>query len=238
MKQTNKEKIMPKVTQEEYFNLLKKTRELEDEVSSYRQKTPLVGIRWYGLGGNSISLSNPVNGINRVILEGKSGRDEDKKAVIDYGTWMRLKRMDKKVEDGLIVRDDNVIDELQVAGKIAPVDNTKSSNSFTDKEILKLFSGSVTPLRKIVDKMTSHWGPIHFIRVAEEHSIKDKAKLGILIERRNYLFAKDKLYRLNIHDLRLCCEQHRIQCENMNVKEMVNELLEIELQFINDSEFS
>lgn len=208
-----------------YDDMAKKLEMMELELDTHRQKSPLVGIRWYGGGGFGIGLTYPVQGVTKLALQGFNDR-----AVIDHATWLRI-RNTEHAKFGLLVRDDTVIDELQILGKTALPDNTlPGPNSLTEEEATILLKGAVTALKKVVKKMDSHWGPIRLIKFAKIINVTDVTKLSYLRSVRDLLLSEFRWGLLHPHDLRLACENYKItNWEQMDPKEMIKELVKSEM---------
>lgn len=213
------------------FNRLQdEMRELQAELETYRQRSPIVGIRWYGEGGFGIGLTHPVNGVSRLALTGYGD-----KAVIDQATWVRIKTTEH-ARFGLLVRDDEVIEEMHIIGVAAKKDHEKNVNSYTDKETEELLKGSVTSLNQVLNPMDSHWGPIHFLKAAEQIGMKNVTKLTAIKQRRDKLSCEFRWALLHEHDLRLAADQYKIKdAENTSSDELVKILAGIEIQ--QNSEF-
>jgi len=216
----------------EIFNKLQdQLREVNAELETYRQRSPIVGVRWYGGGGFGIGLSHPVNGIGRIALNGYGD-----KAVIDYATWVRIKNTEH-ARFGLLVRDDDVIDEMHITGVKAKADVDKGPNSFNDKEVKELLKIPQTKLQHALNDMDSHWGPIHLLKAAAELGITGVAKIAAIKRRRDELSCEFRWSLLHPHDLKLACEQYKIPgWENMIEDEMVKVLAKIELEQNNEFE--
>lgn len=211
-----------------YIQLLNKVDNLETEVDTYRQKSPIVGVRWYGEGGFGIGLTHPINGVTRIALSGFNDA-----AVIDYSTWLRIKNTEQ-AKDGLLVRDDTVIEEHSIMGKVAQKDNTNPGpNSLTQKQAETLLKGSMAQFKKIVSKMDSHWGPTRLIKTANLLEIQDETKMAYLRERRDNLLSEFRWNLLHPHDLKLACERHGISgWQTMDKDRMVKELTAFEINML------
>ena len=128
-----------------YVKLLDRFDNLETELDTYRQKSPIIGVRWFGAGGMGIGLTHPINSVTKVALDGYGD-----KAVIDYATWTRIRKC-IHCKFGLLVRDDSVIEEMHITGKVAPADReAPGPNSLTQAQTEKLLNGSVVALKKVV----------------------------------------------------------------------------------------
>lgn len=205
--------------------------EMEAELETYRQRSPIVGVRWYGLGGFGIGLTHPVNGVSRLALTGYGD-----KAVIDQATWVRI-RTTEHARFGLLVRDDDVIDEMHIIGVKAKKDHERNVNSYTDKETEELVKGSITKLNQALSSMDSHWGPIHFLKAADKIGMKNVAKVTAIKQRRDLLSCEFRWSLLHEHDLRLASEQYKIKdAENTTSDELVKILAGIEIQQNNEFE--
>ncbi len=216
-----------------YEELLKRTELLTSELESFRQKSPLVGIRWYGDGGCGISLTRPINGQLKFAVKGYGD-----KAVVDLACWNRL-RSTEGFRDGVMVRDDKVIDEFEINGVKALPDKEfqKSPNGFTDAEIKKLLKGSMKTLKSVLDKMSRHQGPMHFLRVAKNLEFENESVLSQVKKRASFLFVLSNNKRKNIHELRHSCEIYKVRFDGMDEAEMVNVLTDKELEFNKAYEF-
>lgn len=203
----------------EHIKVLEKVAELERQNELYKQKAPLVGVRWYGEGGNAIHLSYPVAGNTRVHLNGYGA-----KGVIDYVTWTRMAKTEP-AQSGILVRDDSVIDEMMVIGIKATPDATRNPNSFNDDEIVELFNLSMPKFKKIVNSFTSHWGAIHFLKVAEVNKIDDIGKVTLLKDRREHLLDRYRYELLHWHDLVQAAKSRNIPFEGRDKSEVIDDLM-------------
>lgn len=211
------------VNRDSFEKLQREADKLREELESYRQRSPLVGVRWYGEGGLGIHLTHSREGISKVELDGYGAAD-----VIDYATWHRMKKSEV-VGNGLLVRDDSVIDEEKITGIKAKVDDTKSVNAFTDSEIAVLMEQPLSTLAPIIDMMDSHWGPEHFIRWAKRNDFKDVAKIQYIKKKRDFLAAKYRWSLAHPHDLQLACELHKVEFEGRYLDDVIDELTQIEI---------
>lgn len=214
------------VPKDVYSKLMSKLENLESELAVYKEKSPLVGVKWYGLGGFGIGLSHPVAGATRVNLKGYGDQ-----AVIDWATWQRIKSCEL-ARAGLVVRDDSVIGEMHISGVNAPEDDAHpSKNCFTDAEVVKLLKGSLSGIKKTMARVDSHYAPERILRYAERHGFEDQTKLISIRERMDELSCKYRWALLSIHDLRLACEQHKIRgWDEMLEEEMVDLLSANEIE--------
>lgn len=210
----------------EIFNKLQdQLNDVTAELETYRQRSPLVGVCWWGMGGFGIGLTHPINGVNRIALNGYGD-----KAVIDYATWVRI-RNTEHARFGLLVRDDSVIDELHIVGVTAKQDVTKSVNSLTNNEATALLKGTLAKLNEALKVMDSHWGPIHLLKAAEELKMTTPSKIQTISKRRDELATKFRWALLHPHDLKLACEQYEVRgWEQMDETEMVEVLSDIEIK--------
>jgi hypothetical protein len=229
MKQKQVSSTVPK---ELFDRQSKELEQIRQELDLYQQKSPIVGVRWFGRGGFGIGLSHPVGGLTRLVLDGYGD-----KAVIDYTTWLRIRSTEHAVL-GLLVRDDLVIDELSMTGVAAKPDaNKPGPNSFTPTEAKKILEGSIKDLKKVVDGLTSFWGAIHLIDEARDLGITDESRLSIIRSRKNYLLLKFRVSLLHPHDLQVACESFKVRdSENLSIDEKIDALTEIEFKNLNSSD--
>lgn len=212
-----------------YNKLQDQFKELQSELETYKQRSPIVGVRWFGGGGFGIGLTHPVNGINKIALDGYGD-----KAVIDYATWLRICNTEH-ARFGLLVRDDTVIDELKIIGVPAKKDNSTNTNSFTNAEVTTLLKGSTVKLVKVLDEMTSHWAPIRFLKEYEILNLDDDTKRLKLEDRRNYLLCRFRWSLLHPHDLRQSCEQYKIpNWQDLDKEEILDILTKRDLAITKD----
>lgn len=212
------------ITPEMYMGLLKKYEQVLSELDLFKQKSPIVGVRWFGKGGTSIGLTYAVAGQTRVVLEGYGS-----KAVIDYPTWIRM-RTSEEARVGVLVRDDSVIAELGVSGIIGEPDKKRNPNALLDEEIIILLKGNVGDLKKKVEAFTNHFPALHMLMVAKEIGFNDLSKLSIIRDKYRYLLTKFKISLLHHHDLTLSCELYNISFDNKTDEQMIEELTQIELK--------
>jgi len=215
------------------FNKLQdELSELRAELETYRQRSPIVGVRWYGEGGFGIGLTHPVNGVTRLALTGYGD-----KAVIDFATWIRIKNTEH-ARYGLLVRDDDVIEEMHIVGVPAKKDVEKGCNSLTYVETVELLKGPLTKLNQKLKTMDSHCGPIHLLRHADRMDKPIGAtKLLSIKRRRDELSCEFRWSLLHPHDLNLAAEQYKIpNWEALSSDEIAKTLAKIELEQNNEFE--
>jgi len=170
------------ITPEMYHSLMTKLDEVTKENELFKQKSPLVGVRWFGLGGIGLGLNYAVNGTKRVSLEGYGD-----KGVIDVGTWFRV-RGTEEVRGGILVRDDRVIEETATNGYAAKPDIKENPNAFVDDEIERILKmKSMNKLRQVMKNCTNHFCPKHFRMVGKEINC-GLERLAIISERETYLY--------------------------------------------------
>lgn len=205
--------------------LIEKNKELESELELFKQKAPLVGVRWYGDGSFMIALSFMIQGLNKIILKGYGD-----KAAIDLSTWARLKGSEA-VQKGILVRDDTVIDELHVPGVIAKHIEDKNPNAFTDDAILSILKNKTKKqLENIIDNCTDHFPLKHFLRVYHRNNLDDPGKMIILDKRYAELFAFHRWSLLDDHDLNIGLEQAGLNWENVSREDKIEALVRKDLE--------
>lgn len=206
-------------------SLIERNMQLERENNLFRDNSPLVGVRWYGEGGATIRLSNRINGYTKVDLNGFGD-----KAVIDLATWTSRTKDGKLVKQGVLVRDDAVIDELNVKGVVAEPDISKNSNSLTLQEIKELLKSKISIFKKRLDEFTYPAPLWAMVRVAKDIGFDNYEKLMLTKERAHYLFAYNNVDRLHNHELFLGCQLAGIKNpEDMDRDEAVKLLTEFEI---------
>lgn len=214
--------------QKMYSDLSDRHEATKKENDIFKQKTQIVGVRWYGKGGFGIGLNYMVNGINRVALEGYGAT-----GIIDYSSWIRV-RTTEECRNGILVRDDSVISDMGLEGMIGSfgaVDRFTNANAFTDKEITPLLNGRVTELKKVVKQFTHHFVARHFLEVAKRIKLKDQTKIHVIKDRYFELFVRFKNGLLLYHDLTLCCELNNIKnFDVLTSAEMIEKLSILELE--------
>ncbi|MCK9369428.1 hypothetical protein M0R04_05780 [Candidatus Dojkabacteria bacterium] len=221
---SSEEKKDNKISPETYELIAKQLEATTQELERYRQKSPLVGVVWYGDGGFSIGLESPILGITKVIL-----RSYGEKAVITHSAWLRIQGTNECI-GGIIVRDDSAINALGAVGVVAKKDSVSNPNAFTDEQILEILGkSSLNEVKSIVSKMTNHFAPRHFLRVAKANGIEASPKLSIVVRKYQELFTQHKYSILHHHDLTTACELAGIQFEGLSKKEMEDELVKLEL---------
>lgn len=216
------------VTSDMYIRAMDRVASLEHELDLYKQKTPLVGVVWYGQGGFGIGLSQMINGRTRVALEGFGA-----KAVIDYSTWIRI-RGTEEAQNGILIRDDSVIKGMAVPGVVAEPDKKKNPNVFLISEIEKILVGSISGVKKTMNQITNHFPAKLFLKVAkdlnkEKEDTIDKSKLAIIENKYNELFIKHKWSLLHHHDLTTACELQGIDFTHLTDDQMIHKLSKLEL---------
>lgn len=214
--------------QKMYSDLSDRHEATKKENDIFKQKTQIVGVRWYGKGGFGIGLNYMVNGVNRVALEGYGAT-----GIIDYSSWIRV-RTTEEARNGILVRDDDVIKDMGLDGMIGsygPPDRFANVNAFTDKEITPLLNGRITELKKIVKQFTHHFVARHFLEVAKRNKLKDQSKIHVIKDRYFELFVRFKNGLLLYHDLTLCCELNNIKnFDVLTSAEMIEKLSVLELE--------
>jgi hypothetical protein len=213
-----------KITEEMYEALLKKQSATERELELFKQKSPIVGLRWYGEGGFGIGLTYPIMGITKVSLEGYGT-----KAVIDHSSWLRV-RNTEEVRAGILVRDDSVVAELGIIGVTADPEKVENTNAFTDGQIEELLSSTLPVLKKVVKKFTNHFPCRHFLKVAKRIKNDEKEKSFLLMERYRELFLVHLYGLLNVHDLRTACELRGFPFVNKDEDEMISMLVKEDIK--------
>jgi len=224
--------VVETVPRHVYDELMKKLSQIEIEVDSYRQKAPIVGVSWFGEGGYGTRLMQPINGATSVAMDGFNDS-----CVVDLGTWKKIKRSEL-ADNGLLVRDDSIIEALSVHGKVAPDDaQPPSVNSLTNAEAKQLLTGKHDTFKTVVSAMDSHWGPMRLINGARELGINHKPKLAYLRERRDELLCLFRWTILHVHDLRLAGENHDIpEWKTLSQADLAAKLASKEMETIRGGE--
>lgn len=205
--------------------LIKENKALKSRIDEFDQRSPILGVRWYGRGSYLIGLSSMVNGVNKVILKGYGD-----KAAIDLNAWMRLQNT-KEVKNGILVRDDTVVEELSAVGRVAENRDKDNPNSFTDNEIASILKNkTVKQLAKIVDECTDHFPIGHFLTVASRIGLEDLGKISLLEKRYDLLFAYHRWSVLHEHDLNDACERLGYDFEHMDRDEKIEALVKREME--------
>jgi hypothetical protein len=200
-----KENDTQSVSKEVYDDLVKRANSDAAELELLRQKSPLVGVRWYGQGGFGIGLSHPVCGMTKLVLDGC-----DDKAVIDYTTWLRIRKTEQS-RWGLLVRDDSVITELGLMGVTAKPDNTPvGPNSFTEKEAENILLGSIKDFKKAVAALDNHWACFRLLFAAKKINMTALERISLLENRQTYLLTRFRFELLHPRDLDLACELRHV----------------------------
>lgn len=218
--------MMPETNMtEDYKRLLEQLEQTQRELNVYREKSPLVGVRWYGEGSFGIKFANMIQGQSHKILHGYGD-----KVVIDLSTWTMIKSKPREeLAHGILVRDDMVINELNVPGKVAPIAaDDKNENSFTDAEIITILSSTFPKFKAVVKTFTSHWAAEHFLKVAKATNCGDMAKITLLKDRKLYLLTQYRVQLMHKHELNLTCEQHGVDFINMSREEKIQRVTDIE----------
>lgn len=189
------------------------------------QTVRYVGIRWFGYGGVTVRMKNGVAGNHSVVLQGYGDA-----GVIDHGTWRDLKK-GVLVKQGLIVRDDSVIEAEGFAGVIEASDTERPSpNGFLDDEIIKVFESPIGKFKQTIANLTTHQACTHFLHVAKEAKIDDVSRTSIINSRYMYLLTKYRWSLLLDHDLRPACEQYQIDWGTLTRDEVIEALTRVELE--------
>ncbi len=224
------EEMMIELTklQKMYTDLSNRHEATKKENDLFKQKTQIVGVRWYGKGGFGIGLNYMVNGVNRVALEGYGAT-----GIIDYSSWIRV-RTTEECRNGILVRDDAVVKEAGLDGMIGsfgPFDRFTNPNAYTDLEILPILKGRIDELKKVVKGFTHHFVARHFLQVSLDNKVKDQTKIHIIKDRYFELFVRFKNGLLLYHDLTLACELNNIKhFDEMTSAEMIEKLSILELE--------
>lgn len=230
------EKIMaiqeknPAVLEELIREMFKKNELLELELDVFKDRSPLVGIRWYGDGGYSVGLRNPIHGVTKLVLKGYGD-----KGVIDYQAWQRI-RSSEEVYWGIVVRDDSVVEELGTIGKIAKEDVVDSPNARTREQLIKLVKGPFSKLEQFLNKIDHHWVAFHCRKLAKEFKVNDARKISLIEERYGFLLTKFRYALMHKHDLKLACEYKEIQYDGLTDDQMIQALATLEMK-TNPSDF-
>lgn len=203
--------------------LYRENQELKQIINQYENKTPIVGVRWFGRGQTRINMHIPLNGSNNLYLSGYNA-----KGVITYEAWNRLAKSNI-VHEGTLVRDDSVIEEIGITGKIGNP-TPKSENAFLVSEIESLLKGSVKALKEALDNCTQYFPCDHFMRIAEEIELNDSRKLRMIRDRYDYLYTKFKYSLLDGHDLASACDANKIPHKGRYVADIIEDLVRLELQ--------
>jgi len=206
-----------------YNEAVRKSRQMERELEAFKEKETLVGISWFGSGGFGCGLTKVINGKRRISFNGYG-----EKAVIDKSTWFNLRGCDLAYK-GLLVRDDSVLKELGINGITAEDDKERSPNAITDAEAINLLTGSVKKLKEKMETITEYNAATHLLLEADKQNINDVAKTGIIKERRNYLFEKQRIEKMHDRDLAIACDIHGIN-PDLDRDVIVERLTEINLQ--------
>ena len=222
-------------------DLLEELKRLRLENDSLKKQTKIVGVRWYGHGGVGIGLSFEINGTKRIELQGYGA-----KGPIDYSTWLRAKNW-PVVQEGILVRDDTVLKEINTIGIVAQEDTYKNPNAFTDDDIKNLILDTIEgksekKIKNTILNIDSH--QIVF-RIYEKFK---KEKNSKLYEIRDLLWNQYKLletrYRwskLDKWDVIMACENAGIDIENADkindpsiIAKLRDKLINRELEFTQD----
>lgn len=206
---------------------------LKSEVSYLKKTNQLVGIVWYGHGVTSIGLPIEINGTRRLQLKGQGA-----KGIVDYSSWLRLKRADITIT-GLLVRDDSIIQELGIPADVAPPDRDgeKSNNSFLDAEIDNLLTGPRSAFYKKVDAVTSYFVLLRFSARAKALKINDKRLMDVLKGKYYELWERYKHGLMHYWDVLNACEAQGISIIDKTEAELREALLESTLKNLEDLPF-
>ncbi len=207
-----------------YESLLKEVKELRKENAALRGDCLVVGVRWFGLGGFGTGLKKEVNGKKTFAVDGYGSY-----GVMDINTWNYLLKNDSHVAEGLLVRDDSVLELEGLENRVAPPDKNRNSNSFLDDEILNMLKNK-KELNRVLKNITHYNAAVHILRVAKNNNITDPGIITPILEKRTRLFAFYNINRMHNRELDLACELNRIPFEGRTRKELVDDLLKIELK--------
>lgn len=207
--------------------LIGRLESLEQENKKLRKQNLLVGIRWYGYGGLSLGLGVEIAGHNKVDLE-----EYGAKAVIDYNTWNNLKKA-QIVQEGVLVRDDLVIQELNIFGDVASVDIDKNPNAFTDEEIISLLSGSRKKLEKVVEEVTYFPVLSRFKKVLPKSGSANKGDITrYLSDKCEELETKFRWGALDKWEILAAAERAGLEVAGMDANILREELIKKELNLL------
>lgn len=196
---------------------------LQGQLDEFRDKSPIVGIRWYGAGGNTIHLDRPIGGYTQVIL-----RKYGDKGVIDYNAWQRVVNSES-VMYGVLVRDDDVIHEMKIIGNLAQPEQDTNTNAFTEKQLERIITGKIEGIKKVLKGATFHFLPGRMLKMVDRLDINDSNKKKIMKERFDYLLVYFRYKLLHPHDLTLACELNDLPFENISVENMISTLTDYDL---------
>ncbi len=206
-----------------YESLLKEVKELREENAALRGDCLVVGVRWFGLGGFGTGLKKEVNGQKTFAVDGYGSY-----GVMDINTWNHLLKNDLHVAEGLLVRDDSILELEGLENRAAPPDKSRNPNSFLDDEILEILKNK-KELNKVLKKITHHNATIHLLRVAKNNNITDPGIITPILDKRIRLFALYNINRMHNRELDLACELNRIPFEGRKREDLVADLLKVEL---------
>lgn len=200
---------------------------LELENRRLRKQNLIVGVRWYGYGAMSIGLSIEIGGRNKVDLEGYGA-----KGVIDYPTWMSLQKA-KIVKEGVLVRDDSVIEELNIFGDIGHKDVDKNCNSFTDAEIIQLLGGNRKKIEKVLNKVTHFQIVARFQKLIPKSEAAEKGDIGRYVsDRYEEIETKFRWGFLDKWEIIAAAENAGFDVSGVNAEVLRDRLVKRELEIL------
>jgi len=202
------------------LELMEMNENLRMENEVYRKKSPIVGIRWWGMGGYQVRMKNPTKGQSMLSLDGYGDR-----GFLDQETWNTVSK-NELGRKGLVVRDDAVLEELGMTGYItAPKDKFSNPNALTLQETKDLLMGPISKLKAKIEKMGSHQAIEHLRQQYKLLDINDVAKSLLLKSRQIYLAVYYNWSRAHDFDIELACKvRDIIGYEGMSREELVEKL--------------
>lgn len=223
---TNEESELVKLNMIISQTLVENAR-LRKELEVFKSTSPIVGVRWFGMGAYYIRMNHAMEGQAMLVLKGYND-----KGFLDYSTWKQIWK-NELVKKGMIVRDDSVLEEIGMSSHaVAEPDSFKGENSFTLKEVQDLLTGSAGNFKKVINNVTSHQLIDHFRIQYKELGITDVTKKLAMDHRQKYLVSKYNWSNL-VHDfdIQLACEARQIPgYKDMSKEEIVEILVKMDIE--------